>query len=379
MRTHRTWIELSSDALANNIRAVRSCIEKDVSLIAVVKSNAYGHGIAEMVRLFDRHHVHQFGVDSIEEALQIRELLPQATILTLGYIPDELLGQVVAHDIQPTLYHKDQLLKLNTEATRAGKKISVHFKIETGTARQGCFPEALPQLIQEGLNASHLTIVGLSTHLANAENLQATASTRKQISTFYATVGSVAENLPDLKTVHVACSAAVLSHPESHGTAVRVGLALYGCWPSVDVEQDVLKRALSIRLQPVLSWYSRVAQIKDYPAGTPIGYGGTEILNRPTRVAVIPVGYYDGFDRGLSRRGEVLIRGHRCKVLGTVCMNILMVDASRIPAITHGDRVTLIGVDGSNRISAEDLAKEAQTISWEILARLSAHLPRVVV
>ena len=379
MPLHRTWLELSSSALAHNAKSLRSALAEDVTLIAVVKANAYGHGLSETVRVLDRHGLKHFAVDSVEEGIRVRLILPSAVIMVLGFTPVEQFDQVVAQDLQPVLYDEIQIRLLNEVAMKQGKHVSVHVKIETGTARQGVFPENLESLIGSIRKASHLICVGLSTHFAKAELVSDTAFTQKQTALFYTSVGKVAETLPELCYVHAACSAAILCHPDSHGTAVRAGLALYGIWPSEEVEIEARSHHLSLRLQPVLSWMTQVAQVKDYPTGTPIGYGGTEILNRPTRVAVVPVGYYDGYDRRLSRRAEVLIRGHRCKVLGTICMNMMMVDASHVPSLEQGDRVTLVGQDGAQHVTIDELAKKAGTISWEILARISSHLPRIVV
>jgi len=376
---YRTWLEISSEALSHNVRVLRSCLAKDVAFIGVVKANAYGHGLPEIVQMLDREDVKHFAVDSIEEAIRVRIILPRAEILTLGFVPDERLDDVVLHNLQPVLYDLDQIRLLNEAAGKQGKHVSVHVKIETGLARQGVFPDDLPRLVKEIQKAPHLDGIGLCTHFSCAEDLSRREDTQKQTRLFYETVGSVASMLPNLRYVHAACSAAILCHPESHGTAVRAGIALYGLWPSENVESDARSHHLSLNLHPVLSWHSRVAQVKDYPAGKPIGYEGTEILNRPTRVAVVPVGYYDGFDRRLSRQADVLIRGHRCKVLGTVCMNMMMVDASRVPAIERSDRVTLIGQDGAQNISAGELAKKIGTVHWEAVARISSRFPRLVV
>ncbi len=379
MPVYRTWLEISSEALSHNVRVLCSCLAKDVAFIAVVKGNAYGHGLSEVVRLLDQEHVKRFAVDSIEEAVHVRTILPQAEILTLGFIPDERLDDIISHGLQPVLYDLDQIRLLNEAAGKAGLRANIHVKVETGLARQGVFPDDLPRFVEAIQKAQHLDCIGLCTHFSCAEDLSRREDTQKQTRVFYETVGSVAPMLPNLRYVHAACSAAILCHPESHGTAVRAGIALYGLWPSEDVESDARSHHLSLNLHPVLSWRSRVAQVKDYPAGTPIGYGGTEMLNRPTRVAIIPVGYSDGFDRRLSHQSDVLIRGHRCKVLGTVCMNMMMVDTSRVPSLERGDRVTLIGQDGAQNISAGELAKKMGTIHWEVFTRISSHLPRLIV
>jgi len=379
VKTHRTWLEISSEALSHNVEALRSCCGNEIKFIGVVKANAYGHGLPEVVRTLDRNRVKHFGVDSIEEAIAVRKILPNATIIVLGFIPDEQLSLVIDNDIQPVLYDIEQIRLLEMEAAKQGRKSSFHIKIETGTARQGIFPENLESFVREVKGLKNIDIVGLSTHFAKAEDLSGTPFTDRQIELFYTTIGTVADQIPNLTYVHSASSAAILSHSKSHGTAVRAGIGMYGLWPSSDIELDSRKTHLSLRLHPVLSWYSRVAQIKDYSAGTPIGYDGTEVLNKPTRVAIIPVGYYDGYDRRLSQKAEVLIRGHRCKVLGSICMNMMMVDASRVPSIQRGDKVTLIGQDGAQRIRVEELSEICSNIHWEIISRISQHLPRIVV
>ena len=379
MNGYRTWIEISSEALTHNVHALKSCLSNDVTFFGVVKSNAYGHGLNEVVRILDRSQIKHFAVDSIEEAVLVRKILPNATVITLGFIPDEQMRLVPSYDIQPTVYDTEQLTLLETEAARIGKNVKIHVKIETGTSRQGVFPDNLSSFVRDIEGHKHLECIGMSTHFASAENLVEAASTNTQRDLFYETVGSVADAVPSLKYVHAACSAAILSDSGSHGTAVRAGISLYGLWPSPEVELYARQEHQTLRLHPALSWYSQIAQIKDYSAGTPIGYGGTEVLNRPTRVAVVPVGYYDGYDRQLSSRGDVLVRGQRCKVLGRICMNMMMIDASRVPSIARGDRVTLIGQDGAQRIDSRELADRSETIHWEVVSRISQHLPRIVV
>lgn len=379
MNNPRAWLEISTEALTHNVKALRSCCAGEVELIAVVKANAYGHGLPEVVRALHRTNVTWFGVDSIQEAEDLRRILEQAQIVVLGFIPDNQLDRVISLSVSPVLYDLEQALMLEERAAALDRTLSVHVKLETGTARQGVFPERLAAFL-DGLEACpHLFVEGLATHLARAEDMDATEMTRQQLRTFYEAIEKISERLPQLRYVHAACSAAVLTATPSHGTAIRPGLALYGIWPSLDVELASAKEHPSVRLTPVLSWFTQVAQVKEYPAGTPIGYGGTEILSRPSRVAVVPVGYADGYDRRLSSVGHVLVRGQRCKVLGRVCMNMMMVDVSRVPSVARGERVTLIGFDGAERITVSELAETCGTIPWEIVSRIAPHLPRLSV
>ncbi|MBI2485108.1 alanine racemase [Candidatus Uhrbacteria bacterium] len=378
MHAYRTWIEVSSSALAHNVRALSSCLSPDVQMIAIVKADAYGHGLREVAGLLWREGVRVFGVDSLEEALVVRECLPQATVIILGFVPDSSLPLVVSHHLHIGMYDLEQVRLLEEAAAGAEESVSVHIKIETGTARQGIFPEDISTWMDALALCPHVRVAGMYTHLARAEEI-GHPMTQRQVDVLYATVGKVADRLPNLLFVHAASAAAVLAFPHAHGTAVRPGLSLYGYWPEETFEQSVRLKHPSLTLTPALSWYSRIAQVKDYPAGTPVGYGGSEVLNRPTRLAVVPVGYYDGYDRRLSSKGEVLVRGERCRVIGRVCMNMMMVDASRVPSPVRGENVTLLGTSGAHKVWADELAKRSGTITWEILARLSSHLPRLIV
>lgn len=379
MATYRTWVEIDERALTRNVEFLRSLLNPGVRFCAVIKANAYGHGMTEVARITARAGVDAFAVDSVDEALTLRQMLPSALIIVLGYTMRERYAEAVASDIHLTLYDRESLLALEAAAAERARTAAVHLKIETGTSRQGVLPEQLGDLLQALASAPHLSLAGVSTHFANVEEPADTRFANEQFGRFQQSVAAVRTAGFDPEWVHCACSAAVILYPDTHGTLVRAGIAMYGIWPSASTEDAARRHAIPLTLEPVLSWKTRVAQVKSLPAGTHVGYGLSETLRRQSRIAVLPVGYADGYDRGLSSVGEVLIGGTRCKVMGRVCMNMTMVDVSAVPQVDVEQEVTLIGRSGRFAVTAEDLATATGTIAYEVLARIQPNLPRIVV
>ncbi len=263
--------------------------------------------------------------------------------------------------------------------SKYAKSFRVHLKIETGTSRQGILLKHLPNVLTEMQRMKHVQIEGVSTHFANIEDTSNPEYATLQFTRFQDAVQTILDSGFKPSSIHCACSAAILLYPQTHGTLVRGGISLYGIWSSDLVQHTLRSTNVSIDLQPALSWKTRVGQIKELPSGTPIGYGLTHILNRQSRIAVIPVGYWDGYDRLLSSKGEVIIRGTRCRVVGRICMNMMMVDVSSVPDIQKGDEVLLLGTSGRHTISADSIAALTQTIPYEVVTRINPLLPRVVV
>src|SRR3989339_43858 len=378
MTTYRTWVEIDERALLSNIETLRSLLSEETHLCGVVKANAYGHGIKEVVQILARSGVDAFGVDNIDEALFVRSLHPSALILVLGYTLPERLQDASQQNIDLTVYDLEIIKRLEEESTKLAKQVNIHLKIETGTSRQGIVQQEYRQFFEEIKKSKHLILKGLSTHFANIEDVTDTSYPTHQFQRFQeAIIEARTSNLTPTYT-HCACSAAVILYPDTHGNLVRSGIALYGIWPSPIVETTTRQHGIPCRLNPVLTWKTRIAQVKSLPAGTPIGYGLTEILSRQSRVAVLPVGYSDGYDRSLSSKGEVLIQGQRCKILGRICMNMMMVDVSTVPNTETGQEVVLIGRSGRHEVTAVNLAKQADTIPYEILSRINPNLPRIV-
>lgn len=375
---YRTWIEISERALIQNIETLKNASDKS-KFCAVVKANAYGHGLKEIAQIANKNGVNFFAVDNIDDALLLRKLLPSSTILTLGYTMKDRLSDAIQDSIDITVYDKDTIELIEKEATKLAKKINVHLKIETGTARQGVLKKNLPETLQSLKRAKHLHLNGISTHFANLEETHNTEFASEQIKKFSDAISSIKKEKFNPSLIHCACSAGIILYPETHFSMVRAGISLYGIWPSYDVKNAVITNNLKIELKPVLTWKSRIAQIKEYAAGTPIGYGLTEKLQKRSRIAVVPVGYWDGYDRGLSSKGEVLVGGVLCNVIGRVCMNMIMIDVSMVPNIHTEQEVILIGTEGKHMISAYNIADKINTIGYEILTRINPTLPRIIV
>ena len=224
-----------------------------------------------------------------------------------------------------------------------------------------------------------MKLEGISTHFSNIEDSENPEFAAQQFALFQQGAALLASHGLTPAWRHCACSAAIILYPQTHQTLVRAGISMYGLWSSELVERTARRLNLHLDLEPVLTWKTRVAQVKSIPMGTPIGYGLTEVMKRSGRIAILPVGYWDGYRRTLSSVGEVLIAGERCKVMGRVCMNMMMVDVSSVPSIEKEDEVILLGTDGRHRISADDIAQKTGTISYEVVTQINPTLPRLIV
>lgn len=376
----KTWVEVSASALATNIATLRSVLEPGVSFCAVVKANAYGHGLKEVVRIALKEGVTLFAVDSIDEAMTVRSLAPAVDIFILGYTVRERLDDVVRSRCIQTIYDSETLLALSEAGRAAGTKALLNLKIETGLHRQGMDRREMIAVLDQLKKVKEwVTVIGIGSHFASAEDMDRPEPTVRQTEYFQEVGDYLRTQGVEAQYTHIACSAAGMVYPPTHATMVRFGIACYGLWPSPSVRRTVILGRRRVDLQPVLSWKTTVAQMKSLSPGDAVGYGATYVANRPMRIAVLPVGYYDGYDRGLSGRGETIIHGVRCPVLGVVCMNMLMVDVSHVPGIKIGDTVTLLGRDGMHAVTADDLADRLGSINYEIVTRINPLLPRLVV
>lgn len=371
-------MEIDEQALISNIKILRA-LSEGARFCAVIKANAYGHGLKEVALIASRAGVSAFAVDQLDDALLLREWFPSALIIVIGSVMLHRYADAIRSNIELTLYDGEGLAQAEQVAAATASVAPIHLKIETGTSRQGVLTEDLPDLLLEIGRSKHLHLSGVSTHFANIEDTANPEYASQQFLRFTQAVDVVHQHglLPDF--VHCACSAAILMFPDTHGTLVRAGISLYGVWPADTVEELIRKQNISCDLRPVLKWKTRIAQVKSLGVGTPVSYGLTERLKQRSRIAVLPVGYFDGYDRLLSSVGEVLVGGHRCKVMGRVCMNMMMVDVSAVPKVEKEQVVTLIGVDGRHEVTAAELARKCHTIPYEILARINPQLPRVIV
>ncbi len=373
-------IEIRRSALVHNIEEFRRLIGPKRKFCAVVKANAYGHGLLEVAAIALANGVDWLGVHSMEEGAALRDAGVTAPVLVLGYVPLGALEEAVRRDLRLTVYNRETVRRLAAVARKLGRSVRLHIKVETGTWRQGVGPREAAAFAREITSRPGLALEGLSSHFANIEDTTKHDYPSLQLEAYRSACRRLAEEGVRVPVKHMSCTASTILFPEPELTMARVGIGLYGLWPSKETYLSCLmmnKRPVS--LVPVLSWKARIAQVKKAPAGSSIGYGCTYRTTRPTVLAVIPVGYSDGYDRGLSNAAYVLVRGKRAPVRGRVAMNFIVADVTDIPGARLEDVATLIGADGRERLTADDLAGWAGTINYEILARINPLLPRVVV
>ena len=373
-------IEISRPALAHNIREFRRLIGSKRKFLAVVKANAYGHGIREVAGIAVTEGVDWLGVNSVDEGAALRLAGIGVPILVLGYSPLASLEEAVVRDLRLTVYNRETVVRLAALAARLRKTVRVHVKVETGTWRQGVAARDLAVFVRDIRRRPGLVVEGLSSHFANIEDTTKHDYPRRQLQIFRTACRELEAGGPRIPLKHMSCTASTILFPEPGFNLARVGIGLYGLWPSKETFLScLLDKKEPLSLEPVLSWKARIAQIKRVPAGADIGYGCTYRTTRPTVLAVVPVGYFDGYDRGLSNAAHVLVKGRRAPVRGRVAMDFFMADVTDVPGARLEGDVTLLGKDGRERITAEDLASFAGTISYEILARINPLVPRIVV
>lgn len=378
-REHTQTIELSAQALTHNLCLFRSLLSPGAGLLAVVKANAYGHGVEQIGPLALKH-ADWLGVHSAGEARRLRRFGLGGPILVMGVAPPFEL-----HDLDPDVHlvvSSPQALEWVAEyRQRTGLALPVHLKVDIGTKRQGVGPEALPAMCRAAARCG-IDIVGVAGHFANIEDTIEHEFARLQLARFHQSLEIIEGECGQLPPfIHASCSAAALLFRETDFSLVRVGISMYGHWPSRETRLSLMLRRENggAELHPVLSWRTIVGQTQSVRSGESVGYGRTWTARRTTELAVIPVGYADGYSRALGNRSRVLIRGSSAPVVGRVCMNIMMADVTDIDGVEIGDPVLLIGRQGGESVDVEELAALSETINYEFLARLSPDIPRVVV
>lgn len=375
---HSHWIEVDAGALRRNLEIFRRLVSPRTALAAVVKANAYGHGLEQVAPVLAE--AGWLAVHSAGEARRIRAVGIARPVLIMGFMaPGEIRG--LDQDTHVFVSAREVIGWLGDYRRATGISLPLHLKVDTGTKRQGFSPEDLPEVC--GLVAREgLTVVGIATHFANIEDTLEHDFARRQLERFGAAVETLGRALGEaVPYVHAACSAASLLFRETDFTLARIGISMYGHWPSRETRLTWLMNhgRDGLKLEPALSWRALVGQIQHAAEGETVGYGRTWKALRPTRLAVLPVGYADGYPRALGNRARVLVGGRQVPVVGRVCMNMLMADITDVPDARVGDEVVLIGRQGSSEVTAEELASLAETINYELLARLSPEIPRRVV
>lgn len=373
---HTTWVDISNEAIQHNILQFKKIIPKSTHFMAVVKSNGYGHGMVNAARVAVVNNVKWIGTVNLDEALTLRKNNIKSRILVLSYFNPLRLKEAIDKNITLTVYGYNAARTIDKIALRFRKKASIHFKVDTGTSRLGLLPEQSVTVIKKIASLKNINLEGLFTHFADAENPNQRV-TNNQISKFKKVLQNLSNAGINISVKHCACSAATILNRNSHLDLVRVGISLYGLY-SIDpngTESERVKKRL--QLKPALSWRTKVIQIKDVPAQSSIGYGQSFTTKRRMKIALIPVGYWDGLDRKISNNGCVIVRGHRCKIRGRVCMNLSMIDVTNLKIVKTGDIVTLIGKEGKSEITADEIAKKTNTINYEVVTRINPLIPRI--
>ncbi|MDX1666169.1 MAG: alanine racemase [Saprospiraceae bacterium] len=381
---HSSRIELSQSALKKNINFIRKKIGDHPLLSAVVKANAYGHGIAPMVQMLEACGVNHFSVASAFEAQEVYgNCSSDSDIMIMGILYPEDIEWAIKRDISFFVFNFDRMKTVLEKAEKLDKKALVHLEVETGTNRTGMSEEQFVQSLSF-LKAHRDRIIfqGLCTHLGGAESAGNQFKIDQQIDR-YKHFLRLAEKR-GLKPIyrHIACSAAVLAHPDTHYDLVRTGVAIYGFWPSPDVYYQHLRQVGKQKDAPmsrVISWKTDIMDLKEVSRGEFIGYGTAYQALRDMTIAVIPLGYSNGYPRDLSNRGNVLIRGRKCPITGLVNMNLFMVDVSHLKEVSVGDEVVLLGKQGNNTLKVSSFTNSTQLLNNEMLSRLPTAIPRLVV
>ncbi|MDA8100706.1 MAG: alanine racemase [Nitrospiraceae bacterium] len=363
-----TAARIDLTALAHNLGQVVSRIGGR-KVLAVVKAQAYGHGAVPVAKRLVELGVPMLGVALVEEGRELRASGIPAPVLIMGPIFPEQAPAVVDTGLTPVVFSLPVARALSEAAQDAGKKIAVHVKIDTGMGRIGLVPEEAVEFISGLANLPGIAVEGLMTHFADAD-LRDKEFAGRQLERFSSLIAALERRGIAVPLRHAANSAAVLDYDRAHLTMVRPGLMLYGYNP--------LEGGSAAELRPVLSLATRIAHVKRVPAGVPISYGRTFVTRRESLIATIPIGYADGFNRLLSNTGRALVRGRRVSVAGRVCMDMTMLDVTDVPGVSAGDDVVLIGSQGAERITAQDIAETTGTIPYEVLCAISARVPRIV-
>ena len=375
--TRPTWAEVSLTTLRQNFRTVQKHVGANVTVCAVVKADAYGHGAVECSRALEAEGAKWLGVTSLDEAIPLREAGVRANILLMtGFWRGEE-SEIIRLHLTPTVWEPWHIGTL--EAAAAALSVArhpVHLKVDTGMGRLGVGIDQLPGVLAALKSAKHLALEGLSTHLASSEIMDA-PSVAEQERSFDSARRMVREAGMEPTFVHMANTGAVISRRETWNTMVRPGVALYGYYlPFQRAGREVSGGTLRLPVKPVLTWKTRILSLRDFGANQPLGYGATYVTKAPAHVAVLPVGYADGYNRQLSNRGRVIVREHYAPIVGRISMDLTLADVTGIPGIAVGDEVILLGAGEGLSVDALEHAELANSTPYEILCNISKRVPR---
>ncbi|MFA7079177.1 MAG: alanine racemase [Syntrophomonas sp.] len=367
-----SWAEIDLRAIRSNIAAIKKLIAPEVRWMAIVKANAYGHGVLEAARVCLEEGASYLGVACPKEAMTLRQNDINAQVLVLGYMPSNCAELMIENRIDVTVFDLDTALALSKAAIAVGKEARVHLKIDTGMGRLGFKPEAASlEIIREIAHLPGIRVEGLFSHLATADH--ADKSYARQQAALFKNFGDNLEAAGiSIPLKHLANSAAIMEMPEAHFDMVRAGIITYGLYPSDEVDRSILE------LKPAMTLKSKVSFVKTLPAGHSVSYGRTYISQQETRVATVPIGYADGYNRRLSNHGWAVIKGQKVPLIGVVCMDQCMFDVSGLEDVKAGDEVILFGKP-EDGVTADDLADIIGTINYEIVCSPSSRIARTYI
>lgn len=375
MKTYsRVYAKIDLDAVTYNIEQMKQRIDGDTKIMAVIKSDGYGHGAIQVAEVLEKYdYIWGFAVATLDEAVVLRTEGIQKPILVLGCIfPDQYL-EMLDNDIRMNVYTEEMAKEISYMARREGKTAYLHIKLDTGMARLGfAVNNESVDAITRISKLPNVNMEGVFTHFAKADETDKTF-TKNQISQFVSMTEKLRERGVTFPYEHCANSAAIIDVEDARFDIVRAGISTYGLYPSEEVNQN------AVHLKPALALKSHVAFVKEIEEGTPVSYGGTFVAEKKMKIATIPVGYGDGYPRSLSGKGYVLIRGKKANILGRICMDQFMVDVTDIEGVSFGDKVTLIGRDGNEAISVEKLSELSGRFNYEFICALGKRIPRVYV
>ncbi|MGD8970279.1 MAG: alanine racemase [Desulfobacterales bacterium] len=377
------WAEIDLDAVAANVRELRRVTRPEARLLVAVKANAYGHGLVAVARQALESGADALGVARMPEALALRDAGIDAPVLIFGFTPPSDVEALYRHDLIQTVYAPETARAYAEGIGKTGGRLKVHLKVDTGMGRLGILPDSR-RYVEPGMAVSdhavrevidiaglnELALEGIFTHFASSDSADKRFA-EEQFDTFTAFLGQLKRSGFEFEVRHAANSGAIIDMPHTHLDMVRAGVSLYGLYPSGEVDKS------RIDLTPVMTLKARIAQLKKVPAGFPVSYGMTHTTQAPTVIATVPVGYADGFNRRLSNRGHMLVRGQRAPIVGRVCMDLTMIDVGHIAGVSVDDEVVILGRQANEAITADKIAGLLDTINYEITSAITARVPRV--
>lgn len=375
MKTYsRVYARIDLDAIEYNMEQMKHQLKADTKIMAVIKADGYGHGSVQIAQMLESvEYIWGFAVATLDEAIVLRSEGIKKPILVLGCVfPDQYL-EMLKYDIRMNVYTEEMAESISQMAARKGMTAYMHIKLDTGMGRLGFdISEDSVEAISRISKLRNVCMEGIFTHFAKADEIDKTFSD-KQMSDFQWMIRRLGEKNVSFELEHCSNSAAIIDLPNANFDLVRAGIAIYGLYPSDEVNKE------QVRLRPALALKSHVAFVKEIDKGTPISYGGTFVAEENMKIATIPVGYADGYPRSLSNIGYVLIRGKKAPIIGRICMDQFMVDVTSIEGVSFGDNVTLIGKDGNRTITVEDLGELSGRFNYEFICDLGKRIPRVYV